>query len=333
MNEFGFIAKIQEILGPSATPASGARITKSIGDDAAVIDDRTLFAADCMVEGIHFDLKLMPPEDVGYKAVAACLSDLAAMNGKPTAITLSLALPKDRAEKFIPKFYAGIKKLQAALAPYGVFEVIGGDLSASPGPIFIDVAALGLSTKPVYRSGAREGDIVAVSGHPGTSAAGLFAMQNWQTLREISGALMDAHTKPRPRFDLDVSRATSLIDISDGLASEALHIARASHVHLEIEAAKIPLHERAVALARRANKSALDWALDGGEDYELLATFPVPPGAAGPALPAGFTAIGRVTAPAPLAPAPAAPEPARVTLIQPNGERLDLGLGGFNHFA
>ena len=141
-------------------------------------------------------------------------------------------------------------------------------------------------------------------------------MQNWQTIKEISGALLQAHMKPKPRFDLDVSQATSLIDISDGLASEANHIAKASNVKLEIIEDKLPQHERVLAFAKRANQQARDWLLYGGEDYELLATFPP-----GLTLPAGFTPIGSVT------------HGEGVTIVQPNGETARLEPRGFSHFA
>ncbi len=289
---------------------------KGIGDDAAVIAPNLLLCSDCMVEGVHFDLKLTRAEDVGYKAVAACLSDIAAMNGKPTAVVISLALPNANT-KFVTAFYKGVEKLRSQFK----FDVVGGDLSRSPGPIFVDVAATGYSEKPIYRSGANVGDRVAVSGHIGTSAAGLYAMKNWATLREISGALMQAHQLPKPRFDLDASQATSLIDVSDGLASEAHHLAKASGIDIEIDEANLPLHERALAFAKRCGQSALDWALYGGEDYELLATF-----APNSQIPAGFTVIGRVL------PRQILAQPA-VTLVKSSGERVPLQSRGFNHFA
>lgn len=306
-----------DVISKSLSPLS-ARTLKGIGDDAAVIAPDQLLCSDCLVENIHFDLKLTRPEDIGWKAVAVCLSDIAAMNGRPTAVVISLALPEAN-EKFIASFYRGVEKLRSLIN----FDVVGGDLSRSPGPIFIDVAALGTSTKPIYRSGAREGDVLAVSGTPGASAAGLYSMQNWSLIREIQGALMNAHQLPKPRFDLDVSSATSLIDISDGLASEAHHIAKASRVRIEIDEARIPLHERAVALAKRTKQSALDWALYGGEDYELLATFPPEQ-----KLPEGFTAIGRITGEG----SPQS-EITPVTFVQTDGTRVALMPRGFNHFS
>jgi thiamine-monophosphate kinase len=309
MDEFSLLSLIPQTLAPLQRARLG------IGDDAAVLDDGRLFCSDCMVEGIHFDLALMPLQDVGYKAVAACLSDIAAMGGRPIAVTITLALPKDKAnERSIKSIYQGIAKLQQHIA----FDVVGGDLSKSPGPIFIDVAAIGHADRPVARSGAKAGDVLAVSGHPGMSAAGLYSMQNWKTVREISGVLMHAHTTPKPRFDLTIDhRCHALIDISDGIASEANHLAKASNKSIEIKATKIPLHERAKAFAQKTNQDALKWALYGGEDYELLGAF-----APDEPLPDGFTAIGLVTEGKPA-----------VTLVKPDGQIETLAANGFNHFA
>ncbi len=308
MDEFSLIDIIKQ-----TTPAPESA-SLGIGDDAAILSGHRLFCSDCMIEGVHFDLKLMPIQDVGFKAVAATLSDIAAMGGQPEAVVISLALPKEKAnEAFIKKFYQGVSKLQSHVK----FDVVGGDLSSSPGPIFIDVAATGTSEKPILRSGAKPGDVLAVSGHPGMSAAGLYSMKNWQTIKEIYGVLMHAHTTPKPRFDVDLTHCHALIDISDGLASETHHIASASTVAIEIKEARIPLHERAKALAKKTGQSALDWALYGGEDYELLGAFePSQP------LPKGFTAIGLVSE-----------GDAAVTLVKLDGTRVPLKPTGFNHFT
>jgi thiamine-monophosphate kinase len=320
--EFDLIDLIKRLTqGPSA------RVEVGIGDDAAVIragSGKQLLCSDCMVEGVHFDLTMMSPADVAYKALATCLSDIAAMGGTPIAVVLSLALPKEKAnEKFVTAFCKGIEKLRADLLPVQ-FDFVGGDLSSSPGPIFIDVACTGETARPILRSGAKPGDQLAVSGWPGTSAAGLYGMQNWKTIKELSGALTQAHTRPLPRFDLsqklDSETCHALIDVSDGLASEANHLAKASNVKIEIIQEKIPSHERIQALADRTNQSALDWALFGGEDYELLACF-----SADAQIPDGFTLIGRVLETGATGPA--------VTLVKPNGEKTPLGPGGFNHFA
>lgn len=340
-DEFALIDIIKSVL-----PKTSERTELGIGDDAAVLRPtaltistagapllakKQLLCSDCMVEGIHFDLALTSPKDLGYKAVAAALSDIAAMNGQPVAVTISIALPKRESlnvEKFLRQFYEGVARLQHDLEPV-IFDVVGGDLSASPQTIFIDVAVIGESTEPILRSGAKAGDTLAVSGFPGTSAAGLYGLQNWKTVKRMSGALTKAHTLPFPRFDLcvflDSQSCHALIDISDGLASEAHHLAKSSGVHIEINEESIPRHPAAVALAELADPAAKEaalkeWALYGGEDYELLAAF-----APQIELPPGFTKIGRVLEANPREPA--------VTLVTSSGAREPLSPRGYNHFA
>ena len=318
MSEFNNIKQIRDILG---RPSS--RVKVGIGDDTAVLlplQAQPLFCSDLMIEGVHFDLRFASPQDVGFKALTSCLSDLAAMNGRPHSAVISLALPFQHRDSFIGPFYEG---LNDAALKYSC-DIVGGDLSSSPGPIFIDVACLGQSEKPILRSGAREGDILAVSGHPGASAAGLRLLQN---SIDIEGAgvhfekLAHAHLRPVPRFDLLSptlnDSCTSLIDISDGLASEIGHIARASNVDFEIRSGQIPLHPEALGFAGR--EQALTWALHGGEDYELLATF-----TPGHMLPPGFTAIGQAL--------PAVEKGGALTLVEPDGTRRKIPTSGFDHF-
>jgi thiamine-monophosphate kinase len=317
-----------EIIKGTLLPAQ-PHIDVGIGDDAAVIRStggKLLLCSDCLVEGVHFDLALTTPKDLGYKAVAAALSDIAAMNGIPIAVVISIALPKRASlnlEKFVRQFYEGTSRLRRDIDPIK-FDIVGGDLSSSPSAIFIDVAATGESHHPILRSGAKGGDILAVSGFPGLSAAGLYGLQNWKTVKQISGALTKAHTCPVPRFDLstrlDPKTCHALIDVSDGLASEAHHIAKASRVRFEIIEDKLPKHPAALALAELTQQSVKDWALFGGEDYELLATF-----AKGSKLPEGFIEIGRAL--------PASDKEPTVTLVTSRGEREVVPARGFNHFA
>lgn len=309
MTEFDMIDRISALL-----PKPSKRVDLGIGDDAAILGKpraRPLLCSDMMVEGVHFDLSFATPEDVGHKALASALSDIAAMNGTPIAVLVSLAVPKARAEDFIEGFYRGA----AALCAIANCDIVGGDLSACPDRIVIDVACYGESQQPLLRSGAKPGDLVAVSGHPGASAAGLHLLKTKSNANE---ELKLAHLRPKPRFDLLDSPdfalvCTSLIDISDGLASELAHLAKRSGVGFEIHVATIPLHPDAVLATDR--ERALEWAFNGGEDYELLATF-VP----GSTLPKGFTAIGRVTNEG-------------LTLVQPNGLRSKLVPKGYDHFS
>ncbi|MEK7355986.1 MAG: thiamine-phosphate kinase, partial [Bdellovibrionota bacterium] len=270
-----------------------------------------VLCSDLMIEGVHFDLAFATPEDVGHKALAACLSDVAAMNGRAVAILVSLAVPSIASRDFVEGFYRGAREAAAA---HGC-DVVGGDLSSSPSGIFVDVACFGETDHAIRRSGAKAGDLVAVSGPLGASAAGLHALKSDL---ETTAALRRAHLRPRPRLDLvgtsDFAIAcTSLIDVSDGLSSELDHLANASNVGFAIDAAKIPLHADAIELV--GYERAFAWALAGGEDYELLATFL--PSAA---LPSGFSVIGVVTSEG-------------LTLVQPDGSRIPIVPRGYEHFT
>ncbi|RYZ67022.1 MAG: thiamine-phosphate kinase, partial [Proteobacteria bacterium] len=272
---------------------------------------KLLFCSDMMIESVHFNLEFITPRELGHKALAVCFSDLVAMNGRGLAATVSLALPirEDFSkESFVEEFYEGL----GALAKQLEIDCVGGDLSFSPNSIFIDVACVGESSNPKLRSGASPGDWVAVSGTPGASAAGLYDLQRSQ---QTTLSLRQQHLTPLPRIDLlpVLTHATALIDISDGLASELHHIAKASKVGFEIDAARIPLHPDAVKLAP---ERALDWALHGGEDYELLMT-----GAPETPCPLRFTVIGRVT------------EGPEVVITDLNGAKRLLEPRGYDHFG
>lgn len=325
-DEFSLIEMIK-----SRSGFPGPRTLLGIGDDAAILrpgDDPLLICTDAMAEGVHFDLSLSSAEDVGHKALASCLSDIAAMNGRPLAALFSLAVPAPIAENFLNGFYSGA----TALARRHSVDIIGGDLSASRGGVFIDVTCLGEATNPVRRSGARPGDVIAVSGTPGASTAGLIALRDPAVHSPATEALIRAHLRPLPRFDLleplrrDPRLCTALIDISDGLASELRHLAYSSGVDLEIEEALVPLHPSAVQLAARLGVSAFDWALGGGEDYELLAAFDSHVMTSSGGLPPGFTAIGRVLT----ATNPALPQ---LLLTRLNGSKGEIPAKGFVHFS
>ncbi len=309
MSEFKKIHLIENVLGRASS-----RVQVGIGDDAAVVElprSPLLLCSDAMVEGVHFDLAYCLPAELGHKALASCLSDIAAMNGKPLHALFSLALPKAVSDEFISQFYLGAASLARV---YGV-DIVGGDLTASPNGIFVDVTLVGEVKNPLLRSGARAGDWVAVSGHPGLAAAGLQALKS-RPREEIAPSLIKAHLTPRPRFDLLPllqANCTSLIDISDGVSSELHHLAEKSKVGFELNALQFPLHLDAVAAVGSLDV-ALTLALSGGEDYELLATFDGD-------VPEGFTVIGRAVG-------------AEQGLIITNldGSRSTLELTGYNHF-
>lgn len=303
------------------------RVEIGIGDDAAALappsEKRLLFSSDAMVEGVHFDLKFTTPGDLGHKSVAAALSDIAAMNGKPLYIVISLALREHEPRSFVDDFYRAATKLAHSFN----CEIVGGDLVRSPGGIFIDVACIGESDRPISRAGARPGDWLAVSGFPGTSAAGLYALQT-RPRENVDPELVRAHLQPQPRFNLlkelnsHPGLCTSLTDISDGLSTEIHHLAESSQVGFILEEKRLPFHPKVLKLAKNENQDALAWCLSGGEDYELLATIDpnLVPDPLSP--PKGFTIIGR-----------AVPANEGLHLIDRLDQRRPLLNLGFNHFA
>lgn len=324
MSEFDLIANIQRRLSPNSP-----RVVLGIGDDAAVIASmpqaKMLFCTDMSVEGVHFELAYASAEDVGYRAVASCLSDLAAMGGRPTGVAISLAVPSDR-QAFIDSFYRGVETLRRDLAESSAglaVDIVGGDLSRSRTDIVIDVACLGETEAPILRSGARPGDLVCVSGTPGASAAGLALLQSRLATSDFE-PLTRAHLRPRPRFDLldalRLANPNALIDISDGLASEATHLARASGVSMVLDESRLPIHPLLKRAAEATSAAFLHWILHGGEDYELLCTIP-----AGASVPKGFTQIGAVEASTPGQP--------DVTLVKTHGERIAVLPLGYDHFG
>lgn len=264
-DEFEKIRTIKTLLGPTSE-----RVLLGIGDDAAIVQpprENLLLCTDAFVEGVHFDLAYASAADVGYKAVASTLSDIAAMNGVPLYLLLSIAMSPDTPDSFLKKLYEGARSLAREFN----IDIIGGDLTVSKRDLFIDVVAVGEAKTPAKRSGARPGDSVYVSGTPGLSAAGLQALRS-RTRTSISETLSNAHLRPRPRFDLlpDL-QPHAMIDLSDGLSSELHHIANASDIHIAIDSDRIPLHSEAIAEVGSRDK-ALDLAFSGGEDYELLVT-------------------------------------------------------------
>lgn len=303
------------------------RVEIGIGDDAASLappsEKRLLFASDAMVEGVHFDLKFTTAGDLGHKSVAAALSDIAAMNGKPLYIVISLGLRDLDPRSFVDDFYRAATELAHSFD----CEIVGGDLVRSPGGLFVDVACIGESDHAISRAGARPGDWLAVSGQPGTSAAGLYALKT-RPREKVEPELIRAHLQPQPRFDLlkalnsKPGLCTSLTDISDGLSTEIHHLAENSMVGFIIEEKRLPLHPKVLSLAQNENQDALTWCLSGGEDYELLATLDpqLVPDPLSP--PKGFTIIGRAVSP-----------DEGINFIDRHDQRRPLLNSGFNHFV
>jgi thiamine-monophosphate kinase len=260
-------------------PPAPSFVSVAIGDDAAVVQpERNMLevvTTDCLVEGVHFDRAFANAADLGYKVLAVNLSDLAAMGATPRLGLLSLVLPDGWPVADFDAFLEGL----LALAGEARMSIVGGNIARSPGPLVVDLVAIG-SVKPrraLTRAGARPGDELYVSGTLGAAAAGLSSLRASRGDRTIERALdcEKRHLRPEPRLRLGsllgrTRAARACLDLSDGLADGIRQLARASGVGAVIEADEIPVDPGARAWFDRHGGSALKAALSGGEDYELL---------------------------------------------------------------
>jgi thiamine-monophosphate kinase len=260
-----------------------------VGDDAAVINHgkiNVLISTDMLVEGIHFDLAYTPLKHLGYKSVVVNLSDIYAMNGQPEQITVSIAISNRFSVEALEELYAGIK---AACDHYQV-DLVGGDTTSSNRGLIISITAIGTCPAEIitYRHGARPGDLLCVSGDLGAAYLGLQLLERekaiWlehpdlQPELEKNAYAIGRQLKPEARKDMVRQFAeanlvpTSMIDISDGLASEIFHICKQSQTGAFIEETGVPIHNDAQLLALDFKLDPITCALSGGEDYELLFT-------------------------------------------------------------
>lgn len=284
LGEFGLIARVT--VGRSLPPGT----LLGPGDDAAVLaaaDGRVVVTTDVLVEGVHFRLDWSTPHQVGRKAAAASLADVAAMGATPTALVVGLALPGESAVSTVDGLVAGMWEEAGRL---GV-GIVGGDV-VSCSELVVSVTALGdlQGRAAVTRSGARSGDVLGLCGRLGWSAAGLAVLR--RGFRSPL-AVVGAHRVPEPPYTAGLQAATAgataMIDISDGLLADAAHIAEASEVGIDIDSAAVPVAQRLVEVAAALGSDARHWVLTGGEDHALLACFP-----AEVALPEGWTRLGVV---------------------------------------
>jgi len=279
--EVRLIERIHRLARQVLSPSENVSI--SFGDDAAALEPSPghllLISTDALVEGIHFDLDYFRPEDLGWKALAVNFSDIAAMGGRPLGFTTSLALPKETPASFVTRLYRGMFKLAE---PNGTV-LLGGDLCASPGTLFLDVTLLGevKSEQVCTRQNARPGDSLFVTGELGASAIGLELLRRLPGRARYYPHLAGRHLRPMPRNC--VGRwlaadgcASALIDLSDGLSTDLHHLCQASGVGAVIEADRIPLPAISPKVGSWLERPLLDYGLNGGEDYELL--FAVPRG-------------------------------------------------------
>lgn len=262
---------------------------KGIGDDAAVLDfsdKKTLVSTDLLVEGIHFDLSYMPLKHLGYKAVMVNLSDIYAMNATATQVTVSIAVSNRFPLEALEDLYEGI---YLAANTYGV-DVVGGDTTSSKTGLLISVTAIGEANESdiTYRSGAKANDLLVVTGDIGAAYLGFQILErekqvfqanpNNQPDLEQYSYLVERQLKPEARKDvaqllkeLDV-KPTSMIDVSDGLSSEIMHLCKQSEVGCNLFEDKIPLDQQVITACEEFNMDSTTIALSGGEDYELLFT-------------------------------------------------------------
>jgi thiamine-monophosphate kinase len=284
LGEFGLIEHLTKNF-----ETKNASTIQSVGDDAAVIDHfgkQTVISTDLLIEGIHFDLMYMPLKHLGYKSVVVNLSDIYAMNATPTQITMSIGISNRISLEALDEFYEGVF---AACEKYGV-DLVGGDTSSSQKGFIISVTAIGevAPDKFVKRSTAQKGDLICVSGFLGGAFLGLTIMErekriyleNPQIQPDLEGEdyIVERLLKPEARKDIidffeeQKITPTSMMDVSDGLSSEVLHLSKQSNLGCRVYEEKIPVHQDAKQAAFKFGLDATVCALSGGEDYELIFT-------------------------------------------------------------
>lgn len=290
IGEFGLIDRLTKNF-----PLGNESSKIGVGDDAAVLryeGTDVLVTTDLLLEGIHFDLRYVPLKHLGYKSAVVNFSDIYAMNGTPRQITVSLGVSSRFTVEHIEELYAGIR---LACEIYGV-DLVGGDTSTSVTGLVISVTCIGDAAKEdiVYRSGAKETDLVCVSGDLGAAYMGLQLLERENRVAagskegeefqpDFSGKeyILERQLKPEARKDIVAMlkengiRPTSMMDVSDGLSSELLHICKASKVGCRIYEDKIPIDYQTAVMAEELNMNLVMTAMNGGEDYELLFTVPL----------------------------------------------------------
>jgi thiamine-monophosphate kinase len=287
LGEFGLIDRLTDQIKPVNTST-----LRGVGDDAAVIAagaNPTLVTTDLLLEGVHFDLTYVPLKHLGYKAAVVNFSDIYAMNGTPRQITVSLGISSRFTVEHIEALYSGIR---LACEIYGV-DIVGGDTTSSRQGLVISITCLGEAPadKIVYRDGARDTDLICVSGDLGAAYMGLQLLErekaasagqkDFQPQFQGKEYLVERQLKPEARRDiieaLDKAgvKPTAMMDISDGLSSELMHICHQSHTGCRVYEDRIPIDYQTAVMAEELNMNLVTAALNGGEDYELLFTVPL----------------------------------------------------------
>ena len=333
LGEFGLIDRITS----GITPVNASTL-KGVGDDSAVVrypDTDTLVSTDLLVEGVHFDLTYVPLKHLGYKAAVVNFSDIYAMNGTPRQITVGLAISSRFTVEHIEQLYAGIR---LACEIYGV-DLVGGDTTASRSGLVISITCIGdaKADKVVYRSGAKDTDLICVTGDLGASYMGLQLLElekrvsngDKDFIPKFEGKeyLIERQLKPEARRDIIQKLAeagivpTSMMDISDGLSSELLHICKASDKGCRIYEERLPIDYQTAVMAEEINMNLATAALNGGEDYELLFTVPLHLHEQISKMD-GVKVIGHITKPE-----------LGCALVTRDGNEMELKAQGFNHMS
>ncbi|SHI33695.1 thiamine-phosphate kinase [Tangfeifania diversioriginum] len=331
LGEFGLIDRLTKNI-----QLKNESTLKGVGDDAAVLnygDKCVVFSTDLLTEGIHFNLMYVPLKHLGYKSVVVNLSDIFAMNAQPRQITVNIALSNKFSVEAVEELYSGI---HLACEKYGI-DLVGGDTTSSLTGLTISVSVLGEAAKDdlVYRSGAKEGDILCVSGDLGGAYMGLQLLErenevfkvndNMQPQLEGYDYILERQLKPETRPDVIAAfkkigiKPTSMIDISDGLSSEIMHLCNGSKVGCRLDESKVPMDNQTKKMAEELNINPLVSALNGGEDYELLFTVS-PEDYEKLKNDPDFTAIGEMVN-----------ESAGAHLIAAGGSEIPLQAQGWNH--
>lgn len=333
LGEFGLIDRITAGL----ESINESTIT-SVGDDSAVMrypDTEVLVSTDLLVEGVHFDLTYVPLKHLGYKAAVVNFSDIYAMNGTPRQITVGLAVSSRFTVEHIEELYAGIR---LACEVYGV-DLVGGDTTASHSGLVISITCIGDAQKEkvVRRSGAKATDLICVSGDLGAAYMGLQLLEREKRVSngdkdfvpqfEGKEYIIERQLKPEARRDIIAELEkqnivpTSMIDVSDGLSSELMHICKASQCGCRVYEDRLPIDYQTAVMAEEVNMNLVTAAMNGGEDYELLFTVPLHYNEVMEKM-SGIKVIGYITKPE-----------LGCALVTRDGNEMELKAQGFNHMA
>lgn len=334
LGEFGLIDKLTDSLN-----TKNESTLKAVGDDAAVMhypsENDVLVTTDMLLENVHFDLTYVPLKHLGYKSAVVNFSDIYAMNGTPRQITVSLGISKRFTVEHIEELYSGIR---LACELYGV-DIVGGDTCASHQGLVISITCIGEAPrdKIVFRDGAKPTDLICVSGDLGAAYMGLQLLEREKVasagqhdfVPDFSGKeyIVERQLKPEARRDIieELAKAgvkpTAMMDVSDGLSSELIHICKDSHTGCRVFEDRIPIDYQTAVMAEELNMNLVTAALNGGEDYELLFTVPLSDHDAVAQLP-GIRIIGYVTE-----------ESEGCAMITRDGAEMPLRAQGWNPLA